>query len=71
MFTDKERLVLMHLVQGVTDKQIASRTGMTISMVQAATKSIFLKLKVHNRTQVAVWVHAHGMNGKSVKNVSY
>ena len=41
MFTNKERQVLIHVMWGATDKQIADHTGMTIVAVRVATKSAY------------------------------
>lgn len=60
--TDKEKLVLTHLIDGATDKEIAERTGISIQVIRAhLVKSIFLKLGVRNRTQAAVVAWTRGM----------
>lgn len=66
MLTDKERRVMMHLMWGATDRQIAVQTGMTINAVRVATKSIMRKLGVQNRTQAVMRALDHMMNGRAV-----
>jgi two-component system nitrate/nitrite response regulator NarL len=67
MFTNKERQVLVHLMWGATDKQIADHTGMTVVAVRVATKALMRKVKVHNRTQLATWALERSMAGKPVQ----
>ena len=58
-FSVNEKLVLMCLVTGATDKQIAKRLDLTQAEVRGITKSLFPKLGVHNRTQAATWTWRH------------
>ena len=45
MFTNKERQVLVHVMWGATDKQIADHTGMTVVAVRVATKALMRKVQ--------------------------
>ena len=61
-FTERELEVLRHVIDGSTDKQIASRMGMDSIWVRVRIKAIERKLGVNNRTKVAVWGWMWGYN---------
>ncbi len=69
--TDKEKLVLSGMIDGLSDKQIAEKTGININVIrQHLRTSLFRKLGARNRTQAAVigWTHGITANGNQHKN---
>ena len=49
--TDREREILHHVAQGLMDKQIAARLGISTHTVRNHVRRIYDKLQVHSRTQ--------------------
>ena len=56
----RERQILHCLVEGLPNKSIARRLGMTESTVKVHLKVLLRKLRIQNRTQAAVWALNHG-----------
>lgn len=52
--TPKESAVLMGLVQGQSNKQIAREHGVSENAIKIHVRNIFAKLNVNNRTQAAI-----------------
>lgn len=52
--TDREKKVLLSLINGETNRFIASHMFISISTVKAHVSSIIHKLKVTNRVEAAV-----------------
>lgn len=70
-FTPKEIQVLSGMIDGLSDKEIAERTGIGIHVIRTHLRtSIFRKLGARNRTQAAVigWTHGITANGNQHKN---
>jgi len=67
----RERDVLFHLAKGQADKVIARNLGIAEATVKIHLKNLRRKIKVHNRTQAAVWAMRHlpGLCGKSCGSV--
>jgi DNA-binding CsgD family transcriptional regulator len=57
----RERLILRHLAEGLTNKVIATKIGIAPATVKAHVKSILIKIGVVNRTQAAIWVMNNGL----------
>src|SRR5215475_412213 len=54
----REKLILQCLVEGDSNKCIARKIDITEATVKVHVKAILRKIRVHNRTQAAIW----GMN---------
>lgn len=52
--TDREREVLTGLASGLANKEIARAAGISESTVKLATKTLFRKMRVKNRTHAAL-----------------
>ena len=55
----REFLILRTLTEGASNKIIARKLVITELTVKVHTKAILRKLKVHNRTQAALWARTH------------
>ena len=53
--TDREREILELLREGLANKEIAVRLGITVKTVKAHLSSLFQKIGVLDRTQAALW----------------
>ncbi|HEX3915215.1 MAG TPA: response regulator transcription factor [Steroidobacteraceae bacterium] len=58
--TDRQRVVLSHLMRGASNKHIANALGIAEATVKVHVKSLLRKIHVNNRTQAAMW----GMNAQ-------
>ena len=58
----REREVLKLVVQGLANKQIARRLGITERTVKGHLTSAYQRIGVADRTQAALWAHQHGLN---------
>jgi DNA-binding CsgD family transcriptional regulator len=54
----REKLILHRLIEGDSNKYIARKYDITEATVKVHVKAILRKIRVHNRTQAAIW----GMN---------
>jgi DNA-binding NarL/FixJ family response regulator len=59
--TAREREVLVLVRQGLANKQIGRRLGISERTVKAHLTSIFQRLDVTDRTQAALWAERHGL----------
>ena len=66
--TAREIDVLLCLVDGDANKQIARRLGIGEAMVKLHVKTILRKLSVLNRTQAAIWA-MHSIDRKSTPSI--
>ena len=57
----REREVLMHVVRGRLNKQIAGRLGITERTVKAHLTSAYQRIGVADRTQAALWAQRHDL----------
>src|SRR5260370_39172065 len=57
----QERRILQSLVEGNSNKVIARKIDIAEATVKVHLKAILRKIKVHNRTQAAIWA----VNNKS------
>jgi two-component system nitrate/nitrite response regulator NarL len=55
----REREVLLHLVDGHSNKGIARILGMSEATVKVHLKNVLRKIRVDNRTQAAIWAVAN------------
>ncbi len=58
----REREVLALVVQGLANKQIARRLGITERTVKGHLTQAFARIGVSDRTQAALWAHQHGLH---------
>jgi DNA-binding NarL/FixJ family response regulator len=54
----REKLILHYLIEGDSNKSIARKIDIAEATVKVHVKAILRKIRVHNRTQAAIW----GMN---------
>ena len=57
--TDRDKQILAHLAEGLTNRQIAARLGLTVKIVKRHLSSVFRKLRVSNRVQAALHAKKH------------
>lgn len=57
--TDREREVLLLVMEGLANKQIARKLTITERTVKAHLTSIFQRIGVSDRTQAAMWARDH------------
>lgn len=57
--TEREREVLMLVSDGLANKQISRRLGISERTVKAHLTSVFQRLGVTDRTQAALWAREH------------
>jgi two-component system nitrate/nitrite response regulator NarL len=55
-FSEQETRILRNLVEGDSNKVIARKIRIAEATVKVHIKAILRKLRLHNRTQAAVWV---------------
>jgi two-component system nitrate/nitrite response regulator NarL len=61
--SDREMQVLALLLNGAPNKRIAYDLKISEGTVKVHLKAILKKIKVHNRTQAAIWALNHGIAG--------
>ena len=61
--SDREREVLGLVADGLANKQIARRLGISERTVKAHLTSIFQRIGVTDRTQAALWAERNGLRG--------
>jgi DNA-binding NarL/FixJ family response regulator len=59
----REAQVLRLVVEGLLNKQIAARLGITERTVKAHLTSAYQRIGVADRTQAALWVQRHDLDG--------
>jgi len=59
----RETEVLRLVVEGLLNKQVAQRLGITERTVKAHLTSIYQRVGVADRTQAALWAQRHGLGG--------
>ena len=64
VLTAREREVLALVAEGLANKLIARRLGISEKTVKAHLTSIYHALGVTDRTQAALWAHQHGLPGE-------
>ena len=58
-FSKRQRTVLRLVVQGDSNKLIARQLLIAEATVKVHVRTILRKLKLHNRTQAAIWASNH------------
>jgi DNA-binding NarL/FixJ family response regulator len=61
ILTDREREVLILVAQGLANKQIARRLGISEKTVKAHLTNVFQRIGVADRTQAALWAERNGL----------
>ncbi|RXZ47903.1 response regulator transcription factor [Agromyces fucosus] len=61
--TPREREVLMQLVTGASNEQVAARLYLTGNTVKTHVRSILSKLDLADRVHVVIWAFEHGIAG--------
>jgi DNA-binding CsgD family transcriptional regulator len=61
--TQREREVVALVADGLTNKVIARRLGISEGTVKAHLGSAFRRIGVSGRTQAALWVHRQRVGG--------
>lgn len=61
----REATILEHLLEGLSNKCIANRLGITETTVKVHLRSAYRKIGVSNRTQAAMWAAQEFANGLS------
>jgi two-component system nitrate/nitrite response regulator NarL len=56
----RQQSILRCLVQGDSNKTIARKMAMAEATVKVHVKAILRKIRVHNRTQAAIWAMSNG-----------
>lgn len=62
-FTERDRVVVQHVLQGLTNREIAEQLGISEAAVKASLRQLFEKLSVHTRAQL-VKVALEQYNGR-------
>jgi two-component system nitrate/nitrite response regulator NarL len=60
--SSRQRLILHCLIEGDSNKMIALKIHITEATVKIHLKAILRKIRVHNRTQAAIWAMNNGLN---------
>jgi DNA-binding NarL/FixJ family response regulator len=63
--SDREREVLAMVAEGLQNKLIAQRMGISEKTVKAHLTSVFRQIGVTDRTQAALWAQRHGVTSES------
>ena len=63
--TNREREVLACVADGLANKAIARRLGISEKTVKTHLTSVFQRIGVADRTQAALWAQRHGVGGAS------
>jgi two-component system nitrate/nitrite response regulator NarL len=66
----RERCILNCLIEGNSNKLIARKIEITEATVKALVKTILRKIRVHNRTQAAIWAVSNGLSSSAMSSGS-
>jgi DNA-binding NarL/FixJ family response regulator len=58
----REKFILKCLIEGDSNKAIARKINITDASVKAHVKAILHKIRVHNRTQAAIWAMSNDVS---------
>jgi two-component system nitrate/nitrite response regulator NarL len=58
----RERCILNYLIEGDSNKGIARKIDIAEATVKVHVKAILRKIRVHNRTQAAIWAMSNGLS---------
>jgi len=56
--SEREQTILMHLMEGASNKHIARELDIAEATVKVHVKSLLIKIRAKNRTQAATWAMA-------------
>ena len=59
--SERELTVVQHLANGLSNKEIARLLGIVDGTVKIHVRNVQRKLKLKNRTQIAVWAVGVGL----------
>ncbi len=65
----KETLILRCLIDGASNKSIARNMDITEATVKVHVKAILRKIRVHNRTQAAIWGMNNGWSSQRTNSI--
>lgn len=60
LLSPRQKSILRHLITGDSNKAIARKTQLAEATVKVHVKAILRKIRVHNRTQAAMWAINNG-----------
>ncbi len=63
LLSAREREVLALVAEGLTNRRIAGRLGISEATVKAHLTNIYQRLGIADRTQAALWASRHGLAG--------
>jgi DNA-binding NarL/FixJ family response regulator len=66
----REKLILSCLIEGNSNKSIARKMDITEATVKVHVKAILRKIRVHNRTQAAIWGMNNGWSSQTTDPVA-
>jgi DNA-binding NarL/FixJ family response regulator len=58
----RQHTILRHLIVGDSNKSIARKVSLSEATVKVHVKTILRKIRVHNRTQAAIWALNHSLD---------
>jgi two-component system, NarL family, nitrate/nitrite response regulator NarL len=64
----RERCILNCLIDGDSNKVIARKIEIAEATVKVHVKAILRKIRVHNRTQAAIWAMSNGLSVSAMDN---
>ncbi len=67
--TKRQRDVVEFLARGLTNSQIADQLGLSESTIRVHVSTILERLRLNNRTQVAVWADRYGRGDNSANGI--
>ncbi len=67
--TKRQRDVVEFLARGLTNSQIADQLGLSESTIRVHVSTILERLRLNNRTQVAVWADRYGRGDSSANGI--
>jgi len=62
----REKCILNFLIDGDSNKVIARRIDISEATVKVHVKAILRKIRVHNRTQAAIWAMSNGLSDSAI-----
>jgi two-component system nitrate/nitrite response regulator NarL len=75
LLSPREKMILRYIIEGDSNKCIARKIDIAEATVKVHVKAILRKIRVHNRTQAAIWGINHGSqtqltNGNCLPSIS-
>jgi two-component system nitrate/nitrite response regulator NarL len=66
----REKSILRYLIEGDSNKSIARKIDITEATVKVHVKAILRKIRVHNRTQAAIWGMNNGWHIQTTSSIA-